>query len=163
MDKKAALCAYLIILSICSGLLYTPLSQAQEKTLEDQANEISGMLLCPVCQGQSVSESNSNLANDMRQVIKNKLEEGQSKEEIIAYFVQTYGETILAAPPAKGINWVLWILPGIAIAVGVVAIGVFLLQAGESEEDKETVTTKPDADSDDPYLNKIDEELKENS
>ena len=73
-------------------------------TIDDQVREISHLLMCPVCQGQTVEESNSDLAEDMRRIIRKRLEQGESKEEIIAYFVDRYGETILAAPPAKGTN-----------------------------------------------------------
>ena len=54
--------------------------------------------MCPVCEGQSVAESNAQLARDMRAVIKTKLLEGNTKEEIMDYFVSSYGETILASP-----------------------------------------------------------------
>ena len=102
MNSNRVFASYFLILIITGSFLSAAPSLPQEKTLDDQANEISNLLLCPVCAGQSVAESNSNLANDMRQVIRKKLEEGQSQEEIMAYFIDTYGETILGAPPAKG-------------------------------------------------------------
>ena len=135
---------------------------SQEKTIDDQANEISNSLLCPVCQGQSVAESNSKLANDMRQVIRKKLQEGQTREEILAYFIDTYGETILGAPPAKGVNWFLWILPALAIVFGLLGIGVFLYNAGSDKEETTSGAPEPVTKPDDEYLNKIDEELKNN-
>jgi cytochrome c-type biogenesis protein CcmH len=155
-------CISLLILTlvIFGSLISTEPSQSQEKTLDDQVNEISHSLLCPVCQGQSVAESNSNLANDMRQVIRKKLQEGQSRDEIVAYFIETYGETILGAPPAKGVNWVLWILPGLAIVFGLFGIGIFLYQAESKKEKKSEVAEKTESKSDNIYLDKIDEELK---
>ena len=139
-------------------LLSVPL-HSQEKTLDDQANEISNSLLCPVCQGQSVAESNSNLANDMRQVIRKKLEQGQSREEIVAYFVDTYGEGILGAPPAKGVNLFLWVLPALAIVFGLFGIGIFLYRAGSDNEERSERAQESQAKSGDPYLERIDEEL----
>ncbi len=87
-------------------------------TLEDQIAEISGELMCPVCEGQSVAESNAQLARDMRAVIKTKLLEGRSKEEIIDYFISSYGETILASPPPKGFSIILWLLPVLSVLIG---------------------------------------------
>ena len=92
--------------------------QADADTLEDQVAEISGELMCPVCEGQSVAESNAQLARDMRAVIKTKLLEGDTKEEIMDYFVSSYGETILASPPPKGFSVILWLLPVLSVLIG---------------------------------------------
>ena len=92
--------------------------QADGDTIEDQVAEISGELMCPVCEGQSVAESNAQLARDMRAVIKTKLLEGNTKEEIMDYFVSSYGETILASPPPKGFSVILWLLPVLSVLIG---------------------------------------------
>lgn len=96
--------------------------QVDADTLEDQIAEISGELMCPVCEGQSVAESNAQLARDMRAIIKTKLLEGQSKEEIIDYFVSSYGETILASPPPRGFSVILWLLPVLSVLIGAAII-----------------------------------------
>ena len=77
----------------------------------DQVYEISNELMCPVCQGQTVAESNSQLAVSMRKVVKDKINQGESKEKILQYFVNQYGDNILAKPPLKGFNLLLWIIP----------------------------------------------------
>lgn len=145
--------AALVVFMMISGV-----SHAQ--SLDDQVNEISHQLMCPVCQGQSVAESNSNLAQDMRQIIRKQLEEGKSREEILQYFVNRYGESILASPPPKGVNWLLWILPAVAIVLGVIAIGIFLHKtgAGRRKAAESAEETAPGAESD--YMKRIDEELK---
>jgi cytochrome c-type biogenesis protein CcmH len=95
----------------------------------------------------------------MRQIIRKQLEEGKSKEEVIAYFVNRYGETILASPPPKGVNWLLWVLPGLAIVFGGLGIGMYLKsQSGKRLTDSGKRTEKAAADSD--YMLKLDEELK---
>ncbi len=79
--------------------------------------------MCPVCAGQSVAESNSDLARDMRKIIRKKIENGETDEEIILWFQGKYGDTILAEPPLKGFSLVAWFLPVIAaIAGGMVAV-----------------------------------------
>ena len=77
----------------------------------DQVYQVSNELMCPVCQGQTVAESNSQLAISMRKVIENKVDQGESKEKILEYFVNQYGDNILAKPPLKGFNLFLWIIP----------------------------------------------------
>lgn len=112
---------------IISAGLFLPLAfliafQVNADTLEDQIAEISGELMCPVCEGQSVAESNAQLARDMRAVIKKKLLEGNTKEEIIGYFVLSYGETILASPPPRGFSAILWLLPILSVIIGAAII-----------------------------------------
>jgi cytochrome c-type biogenesis protein CcmH len=132
---------------------------SQAESLDDSVNDVAHQLMCPVCQGQSVAESNSNLAQDMRQIIRKQLEEGKSKEEVIAYFVNRYGETILASPPPKGVNWLLWALPALAIVFGGLGIGIYLKsQSGKGPADSGKTKEKSAADSD--YMHRIDEELK---
>lgn len=109
--------------------------QVNADTLEDQIAEISGELMCPVCEGQSVAESNAQLARDMRAIIKTKLLEGDTKEEIIDYFVSSYGETILASPPPRGFSAILWLLPVLSVLIGA-AIILRTIRAYKVEEKK---------------------------
>lgn len=82
-----------------------------EDPLERQMLEIAKDLRCAVCQNQPVSESNSDLAMDMRAIIREKLEAGQSRDDIVDYFVQRYGDYVLMKPPYQGSGTVLWLLP----------------------------------------------------
>ncbi|MFB3147839.1 MAG: cytochrome c-type biogenesis protein CcmH [Thermodesulfobacteriota bacterium] len=135
------------------------LDASAAKSIDDQVKEIAYLLMCPVCQGQSVGESNSNLAHDMRDIIRKQLEEGKSKEEILAYFVNSYGESILASPPPKGINWLLWLLPGVAIVFGGLGIILFLYksQSNKNDDKHTSENTRPEVDND--YIKRIEEEL----
>ena len=82
--------------------------------------DISNELMCPVCQGQTVAESNSKLALSMREVIKIKVSNGESKKEILDYFIGQYGETILAKPPIKGFSLLLWLTPPIILITTII-------------------------------------------
>ena len=133
----------------------------EEKSIDDQTKEISYLLMCPVCQGQSVGESNSNLAQDMRGIIRKQLEEGKTKEEILAYFVSSYGESILAAPPPKGFNWLLWLLPGAGIIIGVIAVTMFLFRSQKNENNDGNAGGNAQSSDSNEYIKRIEEELKE--
>tara|TARA_B100000676_G_C18019015_1_gene811423 strand:- start:613 stop:990 length:378 start_codon:yes stop_codon:yes gene_type:complete len=87
---------------------------------ENKIYDISNELMCPVCQGQTVAESNSQLALSMKEVIKLQVSEGKTKKEILNYFISQYGETILAKPPIKGLNLILWIFPPIILVLSLV-------------------------------------------
>ncbi|MGD9652498.1 MAG: cytochrome c-type biogenesis protein CcmH [Candidatus Dadabacteria bacterium] len=140
--------------------LFSAAAIATEKSLDDRVNEIAYLLMCPVCQGQSVAESNSNLANDMRQIIRKQLEEGKTNQEVIDYFVSSYGDSILASPPKKGINWLLWVMPGVAVVLGAVGIALFLHKSKRPEDEVEFIPAAPGEESESEYLKKVDEELK---
>jgi len=159
--KISYLLSTFFIVLILTGLQSISLAD-EGKSIDDQTKEISYLLMCPVCQGQSVGESNSNLAHDMRDIIRKQLEQGKSKEEILTYFVSSYGESILASPPPKGINWLLWLLPGVGIILGGVVITLFLFKAQREDknEDSQEINTQPKMDNE--YLNRIEEELKDN-
>ena len=102
------------------ALFFVPTPGAD--TLEDRVADVSAKLMCPVCEGQSVAESNSQLARDMRALVRKQLEEGKTGEEIVAYFVSSYGETILAAPRPRGFAAVLWVLPVLSVLIGAAII-----------------------------------------
>jgi cytochrome c-type biogenesis protein CcmH len=93
-------------------------------TLDEQAQLLAAELRCPVCQNLSVGDSPSEMANQMRELVREKLKHGESPEQIRAYFVSRYGEWILLAPKRQGFNWVAWLLPFGAILGGVGVIGL---------------------------------------
>lgn len=84
---------------------------AAGQTLDDRVREIARELMCPVCEGQTVAESSSELAAQMRALIKERLAQGQTRDEILTYFVSRYGESILAVPPRRGLGLVAWVGP----------------------------------------------------
>ncbi len=90
--------------------------------LEDRVREVASELRCVVCQNLSVADSPSDLAKEMRNLVRELLEQGKTREEIQAYFVSRYGEFVLLAPPKRGFNLLVWGLPFVALAVGACAI-----------------------------------------
>lgn len=88
--------------------------------------KIADQLQCPVCQGQTVAFSNSGLAQQMRALIKKKLEEKQTQAQILQYFVERYGDGILTNPPPNGFTVVVWILPFVIFLVAVGVVGYVL-------------------------------------
>jgi len=86
-------------------------TQVTEDPLERQVQDIAKDLRCAVCQNQPVAESNSDLARDMRALIREQLQAGKSREEIMNYFVERYGDYILLNPPSRGAGTVVWLAP----------------------------------------------------
>lgn len=97
---------------------------AQAVQLDSRVFEIARQLRCPVCTSESVADSSVELAQQMRQIIKQQLEEGRSEQEILAFFQQRYGDWILLDPPKRGLHLLVWVLPVAAGAAGVAALVV---------------------------------------
>ncbi|HXH09441.1 MAG TPA: cytochrome c-type biogenesis protein [Alphaproteobacteria bacterium] len=110
-------CIVVIALSLMPCSLW-----AASTDLETQVREIAQQLRCPVCQGLSVSDSPSELAHEMRAVVREQLQQGKTRQEILDYFVQRYGEWILLAPPKRGFNLVIWFLPFVLLPAGALAV-----------------------------------------
>ena len=98
-----------------------------DSALEARTSAVAAKLRCPVCQGESIQDSPSTLAREMRGVVKEKLRAGETPEQIEAYFVARYGEWILLEPTTKGLNLMLYVFPFILV-IGGVALVVFLVR-----------------------------------
>ena len=97
-------------------------STVTEDPLERAMIEIAKELRCAVCQNQPISESNSDLARDMRAIVREQLQAGKSRDEIVDYFVARYGDYVLLKPPFQRRGLLLWLGPPLLLAiVGVVA------------------------------------------
>jgi cytochrome c-type biogenesis protein CcmH len=89
-----------------------------DTALERRTKEVSAQLRCPVCQGLSLADSPSELAMEMKAVVRDQLASGKSPAEVKAYFVSKYGEWILLEPEAEGFNLAVYLLPLLAILAG---------------------------------------------
>ncbi len=102
------------------------LGLAQEQALDPQVFEIGAGLRCPTCVSESVAESNSAIAREMRLLIQDQLDAGSSRAEIHAFFQERYGDWILLDPPRRGVLLIVWLLPVAALAVGGVALALLV-------------------------------------
>lgn len=98
--------------------------KVSEDPMERRMLDIARDLRCAVCQNQPVSESNADLARDMRAIILDQLKQGRSREQIVQYFVDRYGDYVLMKPPTHGSGFLLWVLP--AGVLGVLGITAFV-------------------------------------
>src|SRR3954470_15511059 len=83
--------------------------------LDDGVRRVALQLQCPVCEGETVADSPSGLAGDMRSVIRTKLVAGESDQQILDEFVDSYGDSILTEPPKRGISLGVWVGPVIGV------------------------------------------------
>ena len=114
----------LALLATLIGLGATPsqaAAQAASPVNEKTVYEIAAQLRCVVCQNLSVADSPSEMASQMRGIIRERLAVGESPAQVQRYFVDRYGEWILLSPPRRGFNLLVWLLPLVAVLVGLAA------------------------------------------
>jgi cytochrome c-type biogenesis protein CcmH len=90
--------------------------------VDSAAREIARSLRCPVCEGLSVADSPTALAAEMRALIRKKVAAGESSEEIVAYFVERYGEEVALVPRRQGLGLALWWGPVAIFLLGGVVV-----------------------------------------
>ena len=89
---------------------------------ELRASNISKNVRCLVCQNQSIDESSAPLAKDLRKIVRNKITEGSTDEEVYKLLTDRYGDFILLNPPFKTSTILLWILPFIFFLIAIVVL-----------------------------------------
>jgi cytochrome c-type biogenesis protein CcmH len=116
MTLPAWLLALLLIMSAsCPGFAVNPDEVLQDVALEARARTIGAELRCLVCQNQSIDDSNSGLARDLRIIVRERLTAGDSDEQVIGFVVQRFGNFVLLKPPFEAATYVLWLGPALVL------------------------------------------------
>lgn len=118
MKRFAILIASLIAVLFVAWLATAAPVGAQGPNIDDEVNRIAKNLYCPVCPNTPLDVCSTQACVQWRALIKEKLLQGQSEQQIRDYFVQQYGQQVLGAPPPQGFNWLAYILPVIGIVLG---------------------------------------------
>ena len=131
---------------------------------DDEVNAVASQLYCPVCENIPLDVCGTQACAQWRDLIREKLSEGWTTEEIKAYFVEQYGDRVLATPPPRGINWLVYVLPPVLILAGaVILVQAFRTWKTPIEEPLAaggTPSAPKSAFSDDEYIARLEEELK---
>jgi len=90
--------------------------------LDVRTEEVGALLRCPVCQGLSVADSPASMATKMKARVRALLAAGYDEEQVIAYFERSYGEFVRLEPARRGINWLVWLAPPLALLGGLVLV-----------------------------------------
>jgi cytochrome c-type biogenesis protein CcmH len=114
-----------LLLALSPALAVEPSEILDDPVLEARAREISKGLRCVVCQNQSIDDSNSDLARDMRVLVRDRLLAGDSNRQVLDYMVSRYGDFVLLDPPFKATTYALWFGPPMIIGVGLLVVFVF--------------------------------------
>jgi cytochrome c-type biogenesis protein CcmH len=127
----AVLAALMAFTAVMPALAVEPDEILADPALEARARHISAGLRCLVCQNQSIDDSNAPLARDLRLLVRERLKEGDSDDEVMRYVEARYGEFVLLRPPINARTLLLWLAPLLILlaALGLVARGLLQRQA----------------------------------
>jgi cytochrome c-type biogenesis protein CcmH len=124
-----------------------------DPALEQRARQISSGLRCLVCQNQSIDDSDAPLARDLRVLVRERLEAGDSDAEVESFVVARYGDFVLLRPPVNAYTIILWTAPALVLLAGAVGIFVTLRRRkvvrtvpGLSEQEREALARILDAE-----------------
>lgn len=124
MIRKLTLILFLL-LGAWPAVAVNPDEVLKDPRLEARAREISAHLRCLVCQNQSIDDSNAELARDLRVLVRQKLSEGASDQQVYDYLVSRYGEFVLLKPRLSEHTLLLWGAPAVLLIIGLTTLGFF--------------------------------------
>lgn len=124
------------------------------EALEAETERIGSLVRCPVCQGLSVTDSPAPMAQKMKAQTRDLIAEGYTEEQILSYFERSYGEFVLLRPPLRGINWLVWLAPGILLLIGLVVVFLFFRRSATRTADNASIAVESDEPVD-PYLMEV--------
>jgi len=117
------LLAFLSVLLIVSPVA----ADDGDEVSDDEVNKIAIQLYCPICENVPLDVCPSQACADWRELIRQMLSEGKSEEEIITYFTEQYGWSVLPMPPKVGLNWLIYVLPPL-ISIGGILVAVVIIR-----------------------------------
>jgi len=153
----------LVVAGLAASFLVVGEVQAQEQPptgpSDDEVNAIAKGLYCPVCENIPLDVCPTQACAQWRELIREKLVAGWTEDEIKNYFVAQYGDRVLAAPPASGLNWLVYIIPPLAILGGIYIL-YRALRAWRQPPAGDVEETQPEQKLDNDYVARIEDELR---
>jgi cytochrome c-type biogenesis protein CcmH len=115
---------FLLIIS-CSSFAVDTI-QLPDPKQQESYETLTKELRCLVCQNQTIADSNAELAADLRRQVFEMLQQGKSRQEIIQFMTDRYGDFVLYNPPFKGKTSILWIAPAVFLLIGLITVFFFI-------------------------------------
>lgn len=155
--RRALLVLALALVALSTGIAYAQDdSPADPVPSDDEVNAVAKGLYCPVCENVPLDVCPTQACIQWRDVIREKLAEGWNEEQIHDYFVLQYGDRVLASPPARGLNWLVYVVPPLAFLAG----AYILYRAFQSWQAPLPDAPSPTEDApEDEYIRRLEEEL----
>jgi len=115
-----------VTLALVLSLILVPLSssaaQNDSPITDDEVNALAEELYCPVCENVPLDVCPTKACAQWRDLIREKMELGWNEKQIKAFFAEQYGDQVLAVPPRRGFNWLIYVLPSLVVLAGVLVV-----------------------------------------
>ena len=121
--RQRSLAAILVVIVL---VITSSASVDAQDTYSERMLKLFRLLACPVCQGQTIAESQSALAGSMRAIVEEKVQAGESDEDILQYFADRYGDSVLIDPPKSGVGVGLWWIPPLVVLLGAAVVVAYV-------------------------------------
>jgi|TARA_B100000809_G_scaffold254356_1_gene291456 cytochrome c-type biogenesis protein CcmH len=162
--RQGEITVVLLIVGAFTVLAACTISTSPLPPDERRAQSLDKSLICPICPGETIDRSQVLLANQMQVIVREQIEEGRSDSDIRQFFVDRYGERVLAAPPKEGFNLLMWIAPPVGVVLALLVLYFVtksMLRPGSAPALR-TSGAGDNADSElDAYLELVDKEMGE--
>lgn len=151
-----------LLVLMVGGAMVQPVQAQQPTPSDDEVNAIAKTMYCPVCENVPLDVCPTQACAQWRELIRQKLAEGWTEQQIKDYFVAQYGDRVLGEPPRRGLHWLVYVLPPLSFLAGV----LILVNVFRSMRRAKPVIASPDSKVktspswDDPYAQQLEEELR---
>jgi cytochrome c-type biogenesis protein CcmH len=144
-----------------SAAAQTPQPQTQPTVSDNQVNAVAHELYCPVCENIPLDVCPTQACAQWRELIRQQLAQGMTKQQIKDYFAKQYGDRVLDQPPLQGLNLLVYILPFTMLLIGAVLV-VRVLRSGRNpvSVSPAQLAPAPRSEAEDAYERRLEEELK---
>jgi cytochrome c-type biogenesis protein CcmH len=165
MNKRSAIfLLFFLLLAIAAVSAQTVQAQEVQPTpSDDEVNRVAKQMYCPVCENIPLDVCPTTACAEWRDLIRLKLSEGYTDQEIKDYFAVQYGDRVLAEPPRRGLNWLVYVLPAIFFLGGLVILSRVLTSMRRKtvvQSAAPAADAPPAAVDDDTYIQQLEDELK---
>lgn len=162
-------CLTFIMLLLAAVFAHSAAAQSDSGSrtvTDDEVNEIAHELYCPICESTPLDVCPTQACEDWRQIIRTKLSQGETEQQIKDYFVEQYGPRALAEPPREGFTLAVWVIPIVAVVIGGFFFARYLQRiqtaAPEPVATQDLSKIVPDTEpATDDYTARIEKELQE--
>lgn len=125
---------FLCLFLIAPAFAVEPDEVLDDPILEGRARDLSAEIRCLVCQNESIDSSNAPLARDLRIIVRERLVDGDSNQEVLDYLVARYGDFVLLRPPMKPATYFLWFGPVVILLLGTLGVGAYFISLKRRSE-----------------------------
>lgn len=148
--------------ALCLFLLLSGAAFAQAPAPDDETYHIAKKLNCPTCAGRNLADCPTDTCAQWKAEIKAQLDQGKTSQEVLVYFQDRFGPTVLQEPPKQGSTAILWAAPVGAAIVFFIAAGLVMARVSKRRTPA-LATASPAPASDDPFVSQLEEDVKRNS